>query len=81
MIIDTNGFEIGDEVFLIWINSKNSYIPRYFKIREIIIDKSGIYLASINGERLEINGNVIKFFKEESDCQLVCDRLNGVSHD
>ena len=69
MIIDTNGFEIGDEV----------WIPFYGKC----LENDGFALSVLLNERKDFVEWIChsNCFHNEQDCQLACDRLNGVSHD
>ena len=79
MIIDTNGFEIGDEVWYkemrtdsMWISTKNT-------IRHIVECKD-FYIIHTNNIDLFIK-SFKSLFHTQSDCQLACDKLNGISHD
>lgn len=78
MIINTNGFEIGDEV---WIETfyNDKITPTCLKIRDIVVfdNKYIIYTNSY--------GIIVKSFDclyhSKQECQLECDRLNGEYHD
>ena len=78
MIIDTNGFEIGDEVWVIFQYYTKEYKPFYTIIYNFQISKDGLFAQTPLGF-FELNR--IYGCKDESNCQLACDRLNGVSHD
>ena len=76
MIIDTNGFEIGDEVWYIdfYLNyaSVHNFIIGSFEISnygiEVLEDRSISYFTRININNL---------FHTEQECQLACDKLNS----
>ena len=78
MIIDTKGFEIGDEVWVVFhsmMTGEKTPIP-------FIIDGFKFYkdkLILINDYSVERNTNNV--FHSEQECQLECDRLNGECHD
>ena len=78
MIIDTKGFEIGDEVWVVFhsvMTGEKTPIPFIIKGFKFYKDK----FILINDYSVECNSKNI--YKTEQDCQLECDRLNGVSYD
>ena len=79
MIIDTNGFEIGDEAWVVFrgLGRKYGATPSIFRIDGIQYCNKKIKLMSKYGTCISIN-NV---YKSEQECQLECDRLNGINHD
>ena len=78
MIIDTNGFEIGDEVWVVFRSiGTGETIPIPFIIKGFKYYKDKLILINdYDAECIFKNS-----YKSESECQLECDRLNGVSHD
>ena len=79
MIINTNGFEIGDEV---WI--PNLFMlpckPIQLKIKSFLINDYGVHVyVSNHGWDKAIYVDCL--YMDKQDCQLACDRLNGISHD
>lgn len=78
MIIDTNGFEIGDEVWVEFhsmttgLSSPCSFIIDGFAYRknEIII------MNDYNAECYAKDA-----YLTQQECQLECDNLNGINHD
>ena len=79
MIIDTNGFEIGDEVWAVsyYFNHASAHS---FKIYSFNICEDGI-IASANKSLYFSQCNIQSLFHSEQECQLACDKLNGVNHD
>ena len=79
MIIDTNGFEIGDEVWYI------DFYLNYASVHNFIIGSFEISNYGIYGiEALEdrstsyfIRRNISNLFHTEQECQLACDKLNS----
>ena len=77
MIIDTNGFEIGDEVW--WVDREFYDIkPSSFIIFGFAILKDEIFALPIGNEFVDINIDCL--YTNEQDCQLACDKLNGINH-
>ena len=78
MIIDTNGFEIGDEVWVIFRGfARNTITPIRFIIKGFEYYNGKITLISNYKVRCDIN----HVFKTQQECQLECDRLNGVNYE
>ena len=81
MIIDTNGFEIGDDVW-IKISTPN---PLYSSFHPFLygkaVEDSGFSVTVIINDGSYMNVCHSNCFHTEQQCQLACDRLNGVSHD
>ena len=78
MIIDTNGFEIGDEVWVMFhrmATGEKTPIPFIIEGYKFYKDK----FILINDYSVECNAKNV--FHTEQECQLACDRLNGVNHD
>ena len=74
MIIDTNGFEIGDEVWCGFHSMGSREItPAPFIIKgfKYYIDK----LILVSNYDIECNSK--NTYKSQSECQLACDKLNG----
>jgi len=79
MIIDTNGFEVGDNLFAIFksaFSGKNCFSV-CFRIESFRCYKDKIVAISDYG----VNCNIKSLYKSEQECQLACDRLNGINHD
>lgn len=79
MIIDTKGFEIGDEVWipnLFCIPCK----PVKLKIKSFLYDGSStfVYFCNIGWDKMVF---IDCLYRTEQECQLACDRLNGEYHD
>lgn len=79
MIIDTNGFEIGDEVWipnLLIIPCK----PIKLKIKSFLIDSYGVHVYVFNhGWDKSIHIDCLRL--NEQDCIDECDRLNEAYYD
>ena len=80
MIIDTNGF---DGVIFVPYSEPSGFIPLEYRFSQPL-DAEIIII----GERIVFrweNRHISLFAKScfytQSDCQLECDRLNGISHD
>ena len=76
MIIDTNGFEIGDEV---WIPSSMEYKNFSPHLYGKCLENDGFALSVLLNERKDFvewicNSNC---FHAEQECQLACDKWNG----
>ena len=78
MIIDTNGFEIGDEVWVAWVvfhsimmTGEKTPIPFIIEGFKFYKDK----LILINDYSVECNAKNVYHTKQE--CQIACDKLNG----
>lgn len=78
MIIDTNGFEIGDEVWCTIKQYGKEFKPFYSIIYSFIINNEGLQAITPLG-KVKING--LFNCNCEQECQLACDRLNGINHD
>ena len=78
MIIDTNGFEIGDEVWVMFHNIIDGFSsPCSFIIDGFAYHKNEIIIINdYSAERYAKDAYLTK-----QNCQLECDRLNGISHD
>ena len=81
MIIDTNGFEIGDEVWIAYDTSNIALINNFEPILYgTVKEDSGFSLSVYTYDGvMEICHSVC--YHTEQQCQLACDRLNGVRHD
>ena len=81
MIIDTNGFEIGDEVW-VKISTPN---PLYSLFQPFLygkaVEDSGFSVTVIINDGSYMNICHANCHHTEQECQLTCDRLNGVNHD
>ena len=79
MIIDTNGFEIGEEIYIArYIEAIKKYEVRSIRILSFKIYESGCY--AIN-EYAHAKIRINNCYELYDDCQLACDRLNGINHD
>ena len=79
MIIDTNGFEIGDEVWLpnlLIIPCK----PIKLKIKSFLIDSYGVYVYVFN-RGWDMSINIDCLYSNEQGCKDECDRLNEAYYD
>ena len=79
MIIDTNGFEIGDEV---WYFSScfEDYKLESFKIVEFNVTNRNVFAIGRNKKSLlNDNCNIEYLYHTEQQCQLACDKLNSKS--
>ena len=78
MIIDTKGFEIGDEVWVVFrsmMTGEKTPIPFLINGFKFYKDK----LILINDYSVECNAKNV--YNTEQECQLACDRLNSEYHD
>lgn len=80
MIIDTNGFNIGDEVWIPYDTSntlRNHFEPVFYGT---VKEDGGLSLSVYTYDSvMEIcHANC---HHSEQECQLFCDKLNGVNHD
>ena len=76
MIIDTNRFEIGDEVWHMYFEGLNFVYPQSFKINTFLVAKLGIMARGIYGG--ENNGIMVDcLFRTQQECQVACDELNS----
>lgn len=78
MIIDTKGFEIGDEVWYIWFGNRG-YYPKSEPIHGFEITKTNIRIITKYMRNIFNISDTLYYTQQE--CQLECDKLNGVSHD
>lgn len=77
MIIDTKGFEIGDEVWYC-SNFLGDISLESFKISEFHITNNNIFAVGRNNKSiLSDNCNIIYLYHTEQECQLSCDKLNS----
>ena len=76
MIIDTNGFEIGDEV---WIPSSMEYKNFSPRLYGKCLEDDGFALSVLLNERKDFVEWIChsNCFHTEQECQLTCDKLNG----
>ena len=74
MIIDTNGFEIGDEVWASSLYYCKEYKPYYTVIYNFQISKDGIFAQTPLGH---IKLDRLYSYDNEQECQLACDKLNS----
>ena len=77
MIIDTKGFEIGDEVWVVDIMFGLFY-ETSITIDTFRVDKYGICITDIFDER---SYHLECLFHTKEECKLHCDKLNGVKND
>ena len=79
MIIDTNGFEIGDEVWVVFrgLGRKYGATPSIFRVAGVQYCNGKTKLMS----EYETCITIDNVYHTQQDCQLECDRLNGVNHD
>ncbi len=76
MTIDTNGFEIGDEVWHMYFEELNFVYPSRFKINSFLIAKLGVMARGIYGG--EDNGIMVNcLYKTREECKIECDKLNN----
>ena len=80
MIIDTNGF---NGVIFVPYSLPSGFEPMECKFvkplnAEIFIEENRIYFK---WKDREMSLPIESCFYNKSDCQLACDRLNGISHD
>lgn len=75
MIIDTNGFEIGDEV---WIPSSMEYKNFSPRLYGKCLENDGFALSVLLNERKNFMEWIChsNCFHTEQECQLACDKLN-----
>jgi len=75
MIIDTNGFEIGDEV---WIPSSMEYKNFSPRLYGKCLENDGFALSVLLNERKNFIEWICRSncFHTEQECQLACDKLN-----
>ena len=79
MIIDTNEFEIGDEVWI--VDRTEEYYPMFVPIfYGMVKENFGFNILVYTLEGIEEN-IVSNCHHTQQECQLACDRLNGVNHD
>lgn len=74
MIINTKGFEIGDEVWIVFhsmMTGEKTPIPFIVEGYKFYKDK----LILINDYSVECNAKNV--YCTEKECQLACDKLNG----
>ena len=79
MIIDTKGFEIGDEVWVVFRGLGREYgaTPSIFRIAGVQYYNGKTKLMNKYGTCITIDN----IYTSEQECQLVCDKLNGERHD
>lgn len=76
MIIDTNGFEIGDEVWIINYG-KSRTSPTSFIINAFMVTKLGIMAKEVfreGGKEMWLNN----LYHTKQECKIECDRLNNI---
>ena len=80
MIIDTKGFEIGDEV---WIPSSMEYKNFSPRLYGKCLEDDGFALSVLLNETTNFIEWIcrVNCHHTEQECQLVCDKLNGECHD
>ena len=72
MIIDTKGFEIGDEVWLVIKSYNCQFTPYKNRISSFTVYKDGIIYADTLVGLIGIK----RLHHTEQECQLACDKLN-----
>ena len=76
MTIDTNGFEICDEVWHMYFEELNFVSPSRFKINSFLVAKLGVMARGIYGGKN--NGIMVNcLYHTQQECQIACDELNG----
>lgn len=75
MIINTNGFEIGDEVWVVDFETLFKQRPKLFKIKAFLITELGVMAKETYSGWNE--GCMIScLYHTQQECQLACDKLN-----
>ena len=73
MIIDTKGFDIGDEVWCIDFYHNFSF-PSKMTIFFFILYKNKVFLKDSDNDLFEVEFE--RIFHTEQECQIACDKLN-----
>ena len=80
MLIDTNGFEIGDEVWIKISKPNPLYSSFYPFLYGKAVEDSGFSVIVETNDGKYMNICHPNCFHSKEECQVECNRLNGVSN-